>query len=94
MPTTTRTSANLLEPATENRNNAADSGTDGLNWPVASMDRVFTVLSRCAMNERTCRTEASEVAFDVLERRTVLGREVVPHAAVNTARKPSAAFHD
>lgn len=80
--TTTVIPANLLQPTTKHSDNATDSSADRLDRPVASMDRVFTVLARRAVNERTCGAEASEVALNILEWRTVLGREVIPHTAV------------
>jgi hypothetical protein len=78
---TTLPSANL-EPSTKDSNNTANGSADRLNGPVTAMDRVLTPLTRCAVNERTCGTEAGKIALNFLERRAVLGRKVVPHAAV------------
>jgi hypothetical protein len=79
---TTALTLRNLEPSTKDGNNTADGSADRLNGPVTAMDRVLTPLTRCAVNERTCGTEASKVALNFLERRAVLGRKVVPHAAV------------
>ena len=55
--------------------------------PIASMDRVFTVLAGCAMHERASRAAATQIALNILERRAVLSGKVVPHAAIMTVRR-------
>jgi hypothetical protein len=75
-----------LKPSAQNSDDTAQGIAQGLDRPIASMDRVLTPLTRCAVHERASRTAATQIALNVLERRAVLSGEVVPHTAVMAVR--------